>query len=611
MTVLTLPDPVRPPAGSNVIVNDFSINVATPNGTGSQTSNLTILRALFKMGIPVNGKNLFPSNIQGLPTWFQIRVNKDGYVSRLDDNAILVAFNPATLINDIGELPSGGVCFVPEAQRGVPHRDDVTFYRVPVRKIMRGNPAKGKLKDYLSNMVYVGVLSYMIGIPLDYIDRALMHHFNNRRKLVDSNMEVVNAAFVYAAEHMEKVDPYYVEPMDETDGLMLITGNEAAGIGALFGGAQVVAWYPITPSTSVIDAVNAHKHSLRDEDSIAVIQAEDELAAIGMVLGAGWAGGRAMTATSGPGVSLMAEFAGLAYFAEIPSVIWDIQRVGPSTGLPTRSCQGDITFAYYLGHGDTKNVVLLPKDPAECFQMATTAFNLAEELQTLVLVLSDLDIGMNYWMSKPFEMPKEDIRRGKVLSAEDLANFKANFNGEAWGRYKDVDGDGIPYRTLPGNENPAAAYFARGTGHDDYAKYSERPDDWLANTDRLGRKFDTARNMVPPPEILDNENAKIGLIYYGSTWPAIEEGRDLLREAGVETATMRICALPFNEDVRRFIEQYDHVYVIEMNRDAQMQTLLRTELPDLTMQIRSIAHLDGRPLTGPFVRDRVLQGEQA
>lgn len=608
MTVLTLPDPVQVPAGQDVIVNDFSINVATPNGTGSQTSNLTLLRALFKMGIPVNGKNLFPSNIQGQPTWFQIRVSKDGYVSRLDNNAILVAFNPATLARDIAELPSGGVCYVPEMQRGVPDRDDVTFYRIPVRQLMKGNAAKGKLKDYLSNMVYVGVVAQMLGIPLEYIDRALMHHFANRRKLVDSNMEVIREAFAWSAENLEKSDPYYVSPMNETDGLMLITGNEAAGLGSLFGGVQVVAWYPITPSTSVVDAINQHKHTLRDEDSIAVIQAEDELAAIGMVLGAGWAGGRALTATSGPGVSLMAEFAGLAYFAEIPSVIWDIQRVGPSTGLPTRSCQGDITFAYYLGHGDTKNVVLLPQDPAECFEFATTALNLAEELQTLVLVLSDLDIGMNYWMSKPFEMPTEEIRRGKVLSAEALTHFKQT-HGQTWGRYLDVDGDGIPYRTLPGNENPASAYFARGTGHDAYARYSERPDDWLANTERLGRKFDTARRMVPAPEILDNANAEVGIIYYGSTWPAIEEGRDLLKAAGVETATMRLRALPFNEDVRRFVERYERVYVIEMNRDAQMQTLLRTEYPELTMKLRSIAHLDGRPLTGPFVRDRVREGE--
>ena len=605
MTVALAPSKLPDYTGKR-IVNNFSINVATANGTGSQTSNMTLLRALFKMGIPVNGKNLFPSNIQGQPTWFHIRVSHEGYVSRLDEHAILVAFNSATMLRDIAEMPSGSVCFVPEHQKGVPDRDDMIFYRVPVLKLMKGSDAKGKLKDYLSNMVYVGALSYMLGIPLEYIDRALMHHFNNRRKLVDSNMAIINESYTWASENMEKVDPYFVEPMNETEGKMLITGNEAAALGSLFGGVQVVAWYPITPSTSVVDAVNDYKNELRDEDSIAVIQAEDELAAIGMVLGAGWAGARAMTATSGPGVSLMAEFAGLAYFAEIPSVIWDIQRVGPSTGLPTRSCQGDVTFAYYLGHGDTKNVILLPKDPAECFEFGTTSLNLAEELQTLVLVLSDLDIGMNYWMSEPFAYPTEPIKRGKVLDADGIAELKGT-----WGRYKDVDGDGIPYRTLPGNEHPLGAYFARGTGHDANAKYSERPDDWVENTARLGRKFESARKMVPAPVIEHNDKADIGIIYYGSTWCAVEEGQDRLREAGIETATMRIRALPLSAEVKTFVEKYDRCYVVEMNRDAQMHGILRSEMPEQVMKLRSIAHLDGQPFTGSFVKNSVLEGEQA
>ena len=605
MTLATIEARLPEYAGEKII-NDFSINVATANGTGSQTSNMTILRALFRMGIPVNGKNLFPSNIQGQPTWFHIRASRDGYVSRLDEHAITVAFNSATMINDVTNAPSGGVIIIDESQKGVPDRDDVIFYRVPVRKLMKESGAKGKLKDYLTNMVYVGVVSYLIGIELDKIDRALMHHFKNRRKLVDSNMKIINASYVWSAENLTKQDPYFVEPMNETEGKILITGNEAAGLGALFGGVQVVPWYPITPSTSVVDTINIYKKTMRDADSIAVIQSEDELAAIGMVLGAGWAGARAMTATSGAGVSLMTEFAGMAYFAEIPSVIWNVQRVGPSTGLPTRSCQGDVTFCYYLGHGDTKNVLLFPKDPAECFEFGTTALNLAEELQTLVLVLSDLDVGMNYWMSDPFEYPTEPLKRGKVLDAEQIAELKGT-----WGRYNDTDGDGIPYRTLPGNKHPQAAYFTRGTGHDEFARYSEAPDVWLRNMTRLGKKFETARTMVPAPVIEDNADAKIGLIFFGSTWPAIEEGRDLLKAQGIETAAMRIRALPLTSDVAEFVSRYERCYVIEMNRDGQMHNILRSELPEQVLKLHSIAHLDGQPFTGPFVLQTVLEGEKA
>lgn len=585
------------------IVNDFVINVATANGTGSQTSNLTILRALFKMGIPVNGKNLFPSNIQGLPTWFQIRLSKDGYVARKDDSAVLVAFNQATLINDIQELPSGGVCLVPAEWRGVPDRDDIIMYRVPVRDFLRETGVKGRIRDYLSNMVYVGALASLLGIDLEKIDNALMFHFAKRRKLVDQNMQIIRMAYEWTDENIKKVDPFTVEPMDATAGKILITGNEAAGIGALAGGVTFVAWYPITPSTSVVDAINSYRAGLRDDDSLVVVQAEDELAAIGMVVGAGWAGGRSMTATSGPGVSLMAEFAGLSYFAEVPAVIWNIQRVGPSTGMPTRTGQGDVTFSYYLGHGDTKNVLLFPATTEECFQFGTTAFNLAEELQTLVLVLSDLDLGMNYWMTEPFTLPEEPIRRGKVLSAEQV-------EAQGFARYKDIDGDGIPYRTLPGTDHPRAAYFARGTGHNDQALYSERPEDWTHNMDRLMRKFDTARDMVPAPVIEDNDDANIGLIFYGATWPAVAEARDRLSRAGIETATMRLRALPINDDVRAFIERYDRTYVVEMNRDGQMYTILATELEDLSAKMTSIAHLDGLPLTAGFLTSAITKHEE-
>ncbi len=605
MSVLeATPQSVASPEDRDPIVNDFVINVATANGTGSQTSNMTIMRALFKMGIPVNGKNLFPSNIQGLPTWFQIRVSREGYIARKDDSKFLVAFNQATLINDIQELPSGGVCVLPEEWQGAPDRDDIIFYRIPVNPIIRETGTKGRIKDYLTNMVYVGALASILGIDMNVIDAALMHNFGNRRKLVEQNMSVIQMAYDWTEENIEKVDPFRVEPMNATEGKILITGNEAAGLGALVGGASFVAWYPITPSTSVVDAINGYRTALRDEDSLVVIQAEDELAAIGMVVGAGWAGGRAMTATSGPGVSLMAEFAGLAYFAEVPAVIWDIQRVGPSTGLPTRTGQGDVIFSYYLGHGDTKNVLLFPATTEECFTMGTTAFNLAEELQTLVLVLSDLDLGMNYWMTEPFTMPDEPIKRGKVLSAEQVEEL-------GFARYKDVDGDGIPYRTLPGTDHPRAAYFARGTGHNEQALYSERPEDWANNMKRLVHTFDTARKMVPAPVVEDNDDANIGIIFYGTTWPAIEEARHRLSKVGIETATLRLRALPINGDVRAFVERYDRVYVIEMNRDGQMHTILQSEMPDIATKMRSIAYQDGLPLTAGFVTAAIREREEA
>lgn len=590
--------------GRAPIINDFSINVATENGTGSQTANLTILRTLFKMGIPVNAKNLFPSNIQGLPTWFQIRVNKDGYTARLEESMVLVAFNSATLLQDITDMPAGGICIIAEKQRGVPDRDDVTFYRIPVATTVRATGAKGNVRKYLTNMAYVGALAWVLGLDIDLIDAALMHHFNDRRKLVDKNMGVINTIYNWSAENLEKSDPYYIEAMDETAGKMLITGNEAAGIGALVGGVSFIGWYPITPSTSVIDSIVKYKGKLRKADSLAIVQAEDELAAIGMLAGAGWAGARAMTATSGPGVSLMAEFAGMCYFAEIPAVIWNIQRVGPSTGLPTRTGQCDVLFSYYLGHGDTKNILLFPSTPEEAFEFGTTALNLAEELQTLVLVLSDLDLGMNYWMAEPFEMPDEPIKRGKVLSAEQVEEL-------GFARYKDIDGDGIPYRTLPGTAHPKAAFFTRGTGHDENAAYSERPDVWVRNMDRLVRKFETARDRVPAPIVHDNSDAEIGILFHGTTWPGIEEGSAMLAAEGIATANIRLRALPINGDVRAFIERYDRTYIVELNRDGQIQNILQNEMPDLTGKMRSIAFMDGLSLTGKQFYDAVKAQEQA
>lgn len=592
------------------IVNDFAFVVATPNGTGSQTSNLTLLRALFKMGIPVNGKNIFPSNIQGLPTWYHIRVSHEGYVARRETSEVLVAFNQATIHEDIHVLPSGGVCVYNADWRNVPQRDDITFYGIPVNQFLREVNAKGKFRDRYTNMIYVGAMAALFDIELQVIDEALMFHFAGRRSIVDGNMEVINLAANWVHENLEKVDPYRVERIENSPvaGQMLITGNEAAALGSLFGGVSVVAWYPITPSTSLVDAINEHMHLRRDpvtgENTVAVIQAEDELSAIGMVLGAGWAGARGMTATSGPGISLMAEFVGLGYFAEIPAVIWDIQRVGPSTGLPTRTSQGDVLFSYFLGHGDTKNVVLLPGTVAECFEFGTTSLNLASDLQTPVFVLSDLDLGMNTWMTPPFEYPAEPISRGKVLSAEEVAE-------KGFARYRDVDDDGIPYRTLPGNEHPLAAYFTRGTGHNDRAIYSERPEDWYQNMARLEKKFNTARKLVPAPVVDEVPGAKIGIIRYGSTWPGIEEARDRLEKAGVQTSFMRLRALPINDEVRAFVERHDRVYVIEMNRDGQMHSILRLEMPDLALKMVSLAHLDGMPLTARWIVEQLKEKEQS
>lgn len=602
MSVLTHPE-AKPHGSRQTAINDFSLFVATVNGTGSQTANLALLRAFFKMGIPVHGKNIFPSNIQGLPTWYHIRVSRDGYVARHDTPQVLVAFNQATVEEDVAALPAGGVCLYNGDWKRIPERDDLIYYAVPVADFVKESGMSGKLRDYIANMVYVGALAQLLDIPLEAIDEALSFHFKGRRKLVDPNMAVVQAAHAWAAEHIEKRDPFKVEPMDKTEGLILMTGNEAAALGSVFGGVTLASWYPITPSTSLIDALREFLPQFRRDPETGkanyiVIQAEDELAAIGMVMGAGWAGARAMTSTSGPGISLMAEFSGLGYFAEVPAVIWDIQRVGPSTGLPTRTGQGDISFVYYLGHGDSKQVILLPGSIEECFEFGVCSFDLAESLQTPIFVLSDLDLGMNNWMSEPFDYPETPLQRGKVLSAAEVERL-------GFARYKDVDGDGVPYRTLPGNEHPQAAYFARGTGHDDEARYSEKPDDWQDNMERLGRKFDTARKLVPQPKVDTVEGADLGIIAFGSTQFAIEEARDRLVNKDIKTSFLRLRALPISDSVKTFVQDHERVLVIELNRDGQVHAILQHEMPELATKLVSLAHLDGMPLSPQWVVDAV------
>src|SRR5579859_50655 len=592
-------DSARPP-----IVNDFSIRVATKNGSGSQTANTTLLRALFKMGIPVTGKNIFPSNIQGLPTWYTIRLNREGFTARRLRSEVVVALNPATAVEDHQQVEPGGVFMYADDIKLPLNRTDLTYYPIPVKRLSTESESDTKLRTYVANMVYVGALAHLLSISLTDFEAALLFHFKGKRKPVDSNMKVVHAAADWAAANLAKKDPFRVEPMNKTDGLIMIDGNTAAALGAIYGGVTFAAWYPITPATSLADALNHYLPELRTDTetkvpTYSVVQAEDELAALGMVIGAGWAGARSMTSTSGPGISLMAEFAGLGYFAEIPAVIWDIQRMGPSTGLPTRVAQGDVILAYYLGHGDAKQVCLLPGSVNECFEFGWRAFDMAERLQTPVFVLSDLDLGMNQWMAEPFRYPEAPMDRGKVLTAEDVERQGG------FARYKDVDGDGIGWRTLPGTDHPLAAYFTRGTGHNERAFYSERPDDWENNMTRLARKFETARGMGPEPVVDRVEGAEIGIISYGSNDPAIVEARSRLAQAGLKTSYLRLRALPLTESVRSFVAAHKQVFVVEMNSDAQMCQLLRLHVPERALDIRAVNHSDGLPLTARWVTEHV------
>jgi 2-oxoglutarate ferredoxin oxidoreductase subunit alpha len=590
------------------IYNDFSMVVATVNGSGSQTSNMAIIRALFRMGIPVSGKNIFPSNIQGLPTWFSIRANSEGFTARRDTAEILVAMNVVTFADDLESLASGGVCYYSDDFSISVDRDDVVYYPMPVRQLLKQiNPPK-KLRDYIANMVYVGVLAQMMDIELGEVERALEAHFQGKLRPVELNMSMINAAATWAQENLEKVDAYYVRREDKTKDQILIDGNTAGALGAVYGGLTFAAWYPITPASSLADSLKEFLPQLRckgdsRQATYAIIQAEDELAAIGMAVGAGWSGARAMTSTSGPGISLMAEFAGLAYQAEIPVVIWDIQRMGPSTGLPTRTSQGDLLFVRFLGHGDTRHVVLLPGNMKECFEFGWRAFDLAERLQTPIFVLSDLDLGMNLWISDPFDYPGQPMDRGKILDEEDLERLGS------FARYKDVDGDGIPYRTLPGTDHPLAAYFTRGTGHDEAATYSEKPEHWEVNTERLWRKNETAKEYLPPPVVDTMEGARIGLIAFGSTDPAVREARAKLVLEGVPTDYMRITALPFTGEIEAFIRQHERLYVIEMNHAGQMRQLLQLEVPGQAEKIQSIRKNDGLPLSAGWIVSAVLDME--
>lgn len=600
--------------GDGCIYNDFSFTVATKNGSGSQTSNGVLVYSLFKMGIPVNAKNLFPSNIKGLPTWYTIRASKDGYTARKAVTEIAITFNQDTAAEDISKLPPGGVVMIPKDWNWGRSREDLVWYELPVKDIMKSlENVPSEFKDRIANMTYVGAVAQLFDIPLDIVYQSLLDSFKGKKKPADMNFSAVQAAYDWTAANMPKQDPYKFSPMTGNNGdKILITGNEAAGLGAVFGGVSVVAWYPITPSTSVVDAVMGFQHLRRDPDTgketIAVVQAEDEIAAIGMIIGAGWAGARSMTATSGPGISLMAEFTGLAYYAEIPCVIWDITRMGPSTGLPTRTSQGDLMFTHFLGHGDSRQIILLPGSVEECFEYGWRAFDYAERLQTPVFVLSDLDIGMNNWMAEPFAYPEEPMDRGKVLDADQLTAF---IEGKGkWGRYWDVDGDGIPYRTLPGTNHPRSAWFARGTGHNEMAIYSERGDDWMKNMERLRHKFETARSILPAPELSWDRAAahKVGILTFGSNHDAVRETRDWLRDKhGVETDYIRVKALPLHADVKSFLDAHEVTFVVENDFDGQMNQLINVDYPETAVKRVSLALGDSLPMTPEWLYEKIAQ----
>ena len=590
------------------IVNDFAIQVATVNGSGSQTANLVLLRSIFQMGVPVSGKNMFPSNIAGLPTWYTIRASAKGYIGRKKEVDFLVAMNPETAREDVLTLPPGAAVVYDQPLKLNELRQDLTFYPVPFDKLMQPITHDAKLRRLVRNMVYDGVLSRLLSIDMGQMEKALKKQMGKKQKAIELNMSALKAGSDYAEATFTKQDPFVIEPMNKTQGMILIEGNAAAAIGCMMAGVTVVAWYPITPSSSLPEAlIDYLKKYRRDAESgkttYAVVQAEDELAALGMVIGAGWAGARAMTSTAGPGVSLMAEFTGLGYYAEVPAVIFDIQRAGPSTGLPTRTGQQDILSTAVLSHGDTNHPLLLPSSVTECYTMAMEAFDLAEQLQQPVFVMSDLDLGMNTWMAQPFEYPTKPFKRGKRLDAEQLKKL-----GQ-FGRYRDVDGDGIPYRTVPGDGLPP--YFTRGSGHNEQALYSERADDYVRNLDRLSKKFQTAKKMMPKPEVDMAAEGGIGLIAYGTTHWAIVESRDQLNsERGIKTSYLRLRVYPFSEEINDFIDRHDRVYVVEQNRDAQMLSLLRIDLtPQRVLKLRSIRHYAGLPIDGRSVTTDLLKQE--
>ena len=612
---LTAPQSTRP---QTTIVNDLSIEVATVNGTGSQSANSILAKSLFRMGIPMSAKNLFPSNIQGLPTWFTIRANKHGYTARKKELDWLVAMNATTWEKDVAQLRPGAVVMWNSndlSDAPVKARGDLIAYPVPMHDCIKSITADTKLKKMLVNMVYVGVVAQLLGIEEEVVLKAIADNFKSKQKAIDVNVACLRAGIDYAKANLAKTDPYRVERMNANGNKIFIEGNTIAALGCLVGGATVMGWYPITPSSSLAEALIslAKKHrtdAATGNIRFADVQCEDELASLGLVLGAGWAGARSMTTTSGPGISLMNEFVGLGYYAEIPAVIFDVQRVGPSTGLPTRTAQGDVTAAAFCSHGDTEHLVLHPCSPEECYEFARISFDFAEQYQTPVFVLLDLDLGMNSWMAEPPQYPTEGFLRGKVMTPEKLDAIKAA--GKKWGRYLDCDGDGIPWRTLPGNPHQDAAYFTRGSGHDEFARYSEDPDVFRRNLERLKKKIEGSRKTLPQPVLETMPGTRIGILAYGSTHNAMREARDQLLQAGVKTDYLRVRSTPLATDaLEEFFRNHDRVHIVEQNRDGQMELMIRQVLrtPGAVDKIRAVRHFTGFPLDARTISDGVLAGE--
>lgn len=585
-------------------INDFVVRFANVNGTGSASANALFAKSIFRMGVPVSAKNIFPSNIQGLPTWYEVRVSEKGYLGRKNGIDLMVSVNPQSLKKDIASVRPGGY-FVYDSTKKLYDeflRDDINFIGIPLMDICNQEFSDPRQKQLFKNIVYVGALAKLLDISFEELEKLLSEQFKGKEKLVIPNVKALNLGGDYIAENFDYPLNFRVERRDLVKDWILIDGNAAAGLGAVYGGASVVSWYPITPSTSLVSSFEKYANKLRKDpetgkNNFSVVQSEDELSAIGMAIGANWNGARAFTATSGPGLSLMNEFLGLAYYSEIPVVLADVQRSGPSTGMPTRTQQSDLLMAAYASHGDTKHVLLIPSTPTECFEMMADAFDLAEQLQTPVLFMTDLDLGMNEHMCPPLKWDdNRKYNRGKVLNAEELEA------ASSWGRYRDVDGDGIPYRTLPGTHPTKGAYFTRGSSHDENAVYSEDSDTYVRIMNRLVKKLETAKTLVPGPSFYQESNeSEIGVIFFGTSRYAAEEALDIMRADGLKIDAMRLKAFPFCQDVEDFIDAHKQVFVVEQNRDAQMRTLLINELEVNPKKLIRVLNFDGTPITADLI----------
>ena len=585
-------------------INDFVIKFANVNGSGSASANELFAKAILRMGVPVSPRNIFPSNIQGMPTWYEARVSEKGYLGRRGGVDMMVAMNPQTWDADIAEIEPGGYLFY-DSTRPIPEdkfRKDIQIIGVPLTEISNAAYSEARQRQLFKNIIYVGALSVLLDVDAAVFEKLFSEQYKGKEALLDSNMKAFNLGHEYAKKNLKAPLGIRVKRSDQVGNRIFTDGNSAIGLGCVYGGATFAAWYPITPSSSVPEAFDKYCRKFRldpetGSNRFAIVQAEDELASIGMVIGAAWNGARAFTATSGPGISLMTEFIGLAYFAEIPVTIVNVQRGGPSTGMPTRTQQSDLIACAYASHGDTKHVMLFPQDPQECFEQAAISLDLAERLQTPIFLMTDLDIGMNQRLCDPFVWDEgRTYDRGKVMTAEELES------GKDFGRYKDVDGDGIPWRTIPGTHPTKGSFFTRGTTRDPYARYSEKGVDYIYNMERLLRKFETAATLVPQPLVrLAKKPSKYGVIYFGSTSPAMEEALDILDEEGNGLDALRLRAFPFPKSVKEFIDSHDKVFVVEQNRDAQMHTLLMNELEIMNSNLVKVLHYDGTPITARFI----------